>query len=309
LVGLRPTLGLTSRSGIIPLALSFDTAAILTRTVADQAIVLQAIAAPDPADAATWPASAASPDYADGLDDRSLRGARLGVVRSFRGGNAEVDAIEQSALRTLESKGAVLVTVDLPEEFRKLWDLAVGPAGTAEFKPQFERYLRTLPAGQPRTLAELIEISDSPAVSLSAHPVNPSRLQALREADATQLTDSPTYIRILTDIIPALRRRLETLAAQRRLRAFVFSTMSCPASPRFDRTDPTYVCAADDPYAAGYIATATGFPEITVPVSRVAANVPVGYSFLGLPHTERALLSLAYAFQSAFPRLPPPPLD
>jgi amidase len=309
LVGLRPTLGLTSRSGIIPLALSFDTAAILTRTAADQAVVLQAIAAPDPADAATWPASAASPDYADGLDDRSLRGARLGVVRSFRGGNAEVDAIEQSALRTLESKGAVLVTVDLPEEFRKLWDLAVGPAGTAEFKPQFERYLRTLPAGQPRTLAELIEISDSPAVSLSAHPVNPSRLQALREADATQLTDSPTYIRILTDIIPALRRRLEALAAQRRLRAFVFSTMSCPASPRFDRADPTYVCAADDPYAAGYIATATGFPEITVPVSRVAANVPVGYSFLGLPHTERALLSLAYAFQSAFPRLPPPPLD
>jgi amidase len=93
------------------------------------------------------------------------------------------------------------------------------------------------------------------------------------------------------------------------LRAFVFPTISCPASARFDRPDPTYVCHSDDPYKASYIAAATGFPEITVPVDRVAAHVPVGYSFLGLPYTESTLLSLAYSFQSARPRLPPPTLD
>jgi amidase len=143
----------------------------------------------------------------------------------------------------------------------------------------------------------------------SANPINPLRLQALREADATQLTDSPAYIRILTDIIPSLRRQLETLASRHRLRAFVFSTMSCPASARFDRPDPTYVCHSDDPYKASYIAAAAGFPEITVPVDRVSANIPAGFSFLGLPYTESTLLSFAYAFQNARPRLPPPPLD
>src|ERR1700677_5157168 len=266
LVGLRPTLGLTSRGGVIPLSLSFDTAGILTRTVADQTIVLEAIAAPDPHDASTARVPPTTGRYREALDAGALRGARLGVVRNFRGGNAEVDALEQSALRTLEARGAVLVPIDLPEEFEKLWNLVVGPVGTAEFKPQFERYLRTLPSGQPRTLAELIEISASPAVMKSANPVNPLRLQALREADSTQLTDSPAYIRILTDLIPSLRRQLETLASRQRLRAFVFSTMSCPASARFDRPDPTYVCHSDDPYKASYIAAATGFPEVTAPV-------------------------------------------
>ncbi len=306
LVGLRPTLGLTSRSGVIPLASSFDTTGVLTRTPADQAIVLEAIAGPDPNDAATEAAPAGGQGYRQALDARSLEGARLGVVTNFRGANAEVDAIEQSTLRTLEARGAVLVPVELPREFQKLWDMAIGPASTAEFKPQFERYLRTRPQGAPRTLAELIAISASPAVMNSDHPVNPPRLQALRDADTTELTDSPAYIRILTDVIPDLRGQLRALAARERLSAFVFSTLSCPASPRFDRADPSYVCRADDPYAAGYVATAAGFPEITVPAGRVSAGVPVGYSFLGLPYTESMLLSFGEALQNAVPRIPPP---
>ena len=307
-MGLRPTLGLTSRSGVIPLSLSFDTTGVLTRTVADLAIVLDAIATPDPDDAATVRPSAAAGGYRKALDGQALEGARLGVVRNFRGANTDVDAVEQSALKALEARGAVLVPINLPDEFEKLWDLVVGPAGTAEFKPQFERYLRTLPPGQPRTLGELIEISASPAAMNSANTINPLRLQALREADTTQLTDSPAYIRILTDIIPTLRMQLESIAAKQGLSAFVFSTMSCPASARFDRADPTYVCHTDDPYKASYMAAATGFPEVTVPVDRVSANIPVGYSFLGLPYSEPQLLSLAFAFQAAIPRLPPPPL-
>jgi amidase len=202
----------------------------------------------------------------------------------------------------------VLVSVDLPKEFETLWDRVIGPVSTAEFKPQFERYLRTLPPGEPQTLARLIEISASAAVMNSANPVNPPRLQALREADTTPLTESAVEIRIMTDVLPGIRRRLESLAADRRLRAFVFSTMSCPASPRFDRDDPTYVCRTDDPYKASYIAAATGFPEVTVPMGLVTGNIPVGYSFLGLPHSESQLLGLANAFEKATPPLPPPPL-
>jgi amidase len=198
--------------------------------------------------------------------------------------------------------------VNLPKEFENLWTLVLGPVGEAEFKPQFERYLQTLPAAQPKTLAQLIKISSSRAVRDSATPVNPGRLQGLREAEATQLTDSPTYIHILTEVIPSVRRQLQTLMEANDLKALVFSTMSCPATPRFDRADPTYVCNSDDTYKAGYITSAAGFPEVTVPAGRISANMPVGYSFMGLPYSEALLLSLANAFQATAPRLPAPQL-
>jgi amidase len=308
LVGLRPTLGLTSRSGVIPLSLTFDTTGVLTRSVRDLAIILDAIAGPDSQDAATLQQPKTRGSYVASLDAQSLRAARLGVITNLRGANAEVDGVEQAALKELEAQGAVLVPVSLPKEFENLWKSVLGPVGEAEFKPQFERYLQTLPATQPKTLAELIKISSSPAVLSSATPVNPGRLRGLREAQATQLTDSPTYIQILTETIPSIRRQLKTLMAANRLQAFVFSTMSCPATPRFDRQDPTYVCHSDDTYKAGYIASAAGFPEVTVPAGRVSGNMPVGYSFMGLPYSEAHLLSLANAFQLAGPHLRAPQL-
>src|SRR5258708_4529320 len=308
LVGLRPTLGLTSRGGVIPLSLTFDTTVALTRTVKDLAIVLDAIAGPDAQDAATRQQPKTRGSYVQALAAQSLREARLGVITNFRGANAEVDAVEQTALNELAAQGAVLLPVNLPKEFEHLWTLVLGPVGEAEFKPQFERYLQTLPAAQPKTLAQLIKISTSRAVRESATPVNPGRLRGLREAEATQLTDSPTYIHILTEVIPSVRRQLHALMEADGLEAFVFSTMSCPATPRFDRADPTYIFNSDDTYKAGYIASAAGFPEVTVPAGRISANMPVGYSFMGLPYSEALLLSLANAFQAAAPRLPAPQL-
>jgi amidase len=198
--------------------------------------------------------------------------------------------------------------VTLPKAFENLWKLVLGPVGEAEFKPQFERYLQTLAATQPKTLAQLIKRSTSRTVEDSATPVNPGRLQGLREAEATPLTDSPTYIHILTQVIPSIRRQLQTMMEANNLRAFVFATMSCPATPRFDRADPTYVCNSDDTYKAGYIASAAGFPEVTVPAGRISANMPVGMSFMGLPYSEGPLLALANAFQLAGPHWPVPQL-
>jgi len=309
LVGLRPTLGLTSRSHVNPLSLTFDTTGALTRTVRDLAIVLDAIAGDDPQDAATLPQPRIRPGYLDALAAvHPFHGVRLGVIGNFRGANPEVDGVEAAALKELESQGAELVPVTLPKEFETLWGSILGPVGEAEFKPQFERYLQALSPGQPKTLAQLIELDDSPAVADSTTPVNPGRLQALREAESTRLTDSPTYIHILTDLIPSVREQLRSLMATHQLQAFVFATLSCPASPRFDRPDPSYICNSDDPYKASYVAAAAGFPEVTVPAGRISANMPVGISFMGLPYTEARLLSLANALQIARPRLPPPPL-
>jgi amidase len=308
LVGLRPTLGLTSRSGIIPLSLTFDTAGVLTRSVRDLAIVLDAIAGVDAQDAATLTQPAIHPGYLEVLGRLTLQGARLGVISNFRGANPEVDAVEQAVLTRLAAQGAVLVPITLPKEFEGLWDLVLKPVGEAEFKPQFERYLRSLPIDRPKTLAQLIDISASPAVLDSATPVNPERLQALRQADTTLLNNSPSYIHLLTQVIPDLRRQLLTRMSTLKLQAFVFSTMSCPASPRFDRADPSYLCRSDDAYKASYMAAAAGLPEVTVPAGMVSAKIPVGYSFMGAPYSEALLLSLADAFQIAGPLLPPPPL-
>ena len=308
LVGLRPTFGLTSRGGVIPLSLTFDTTGVLARTVKDVAIVLDAIAGEDSRDVATLQQPKTHGRYAAALGRPSLRDARLGVITNFRGGNAEVDGVEHIALQELEDRGAVLVAVTLPKEFENLWHSVLGPVGEAEFKVQFERYLHTLPQAQPETLARLIEMSTSDTVMHSQTPVNPALLKGLRQAETTLLTDSPTYIHILTQVIPALRQQLRALMAVNNLQAFVFSTMSCPATPRFDRADPTYICNSGDPYSASYIASAAGFPEVSVPAGRISGNIPVGISFLGLPYREAQLLSLASAFQIARPHLPAPQL-
>jgi amidase len=301
-------LGLTSRGGVIPVSLTFDTTGVMTRNVRDLAIVLDAIAGADPQDAATLRQPKTRGSYVGALGAQPIKGARLGVITNFRGANAEVDAVEQAALKQLEAQGAVLVPVMLPKELEDLWNTLLRPVRDGEFKPQFERYLQTLPAAQPHTLAEVITISASRAVLDSATPVEPVRLQGLRDAQATQLTDSPIYIHLLTEVIPSVRQELKALMTSNQLQAFVFSTMSCPATPRFDRADPSYRCNSDDPYKASYIASAAGFPEVTVPVGRTSANLPDGISFMGLPYHETKLLGLANALEVIRPPMPRPQL-
>ena len=299
LVGLRPTQGLISRAGVVPASLTFDTVGILARSPEDVAIVLDAIAGPDPMDAATLQSARSQFSYAESIDHGSLQGVRLGVVGNFRGGNDEVDGAEQDVLRVLSDQGAVLVPITLPDAFEHLWDSAMGPVGRAELRPQLERYLRTLPAGQPKTLAELIDASATRRERESPNPINPALLKALREAQAGDLTDSPAYNNIVTQLIPALRQELQALMASQNLRALVFSTMICPASPRFDMPDPNYVCRSDDSYKPSYIAATVGFPEITVPVAQISNKLPVGYSLLGVRDSEAQLLGLANAVQLA----------
>jgi amidase len=313
LVGLRPTQGLISRGGVVPLSLTFDTVGILARNPQDIAIVLDTVAAADAADAATLDYPRSSGRFAEGIDHGSLRGVRLGVVGNFRGANDEVDGAEQDVLKTLNDQGAVLIPITLPDAYEHLWNLVMGPVGQAELRPQLERYLRSLPQGQPRNLAELIDASALHSARKFSNPINPALLNALREALPGELIDSPAYFNIVNQVIPSLRQELQALMASQNLRALVFSTMSCPASPRFDITDPRYVCRSDDSYKASYIAATVGFPEVTVPVARISAGLPVGYSFLGMPDSEVQLLSLANALQQVLRRehgrLPGPSLE
>lgn len=301
LVGIRPTLGLTSRSGVIPSSLAFDTTGPMARTVTDTAIALSFMAGVDRNDPQTMKSAGhIIEDYSADLNKDALQDARVGVVRDFFGDNAEVDSINNKALETMEELGAEVVPVSFSEKTQYLWTPVIGPINSADFKSQFEEYLSRLPEGQPKTLEEVIKIMESPEVVNSETPVNPARLEGLKE-DLAQAVfkDTPEYNNILMKEIPEVRNEIQTILKENNLDAIVFPTLSCPASPRYDKEDPTYVCEAYDTYAAGYIASATGFPEITVPAGATKEDLPVGISFLSSAYSEQTLFDLAYSFEQA----------
>ncbi|CAF0789214.1 unnamed protein product [Adineta steineri] len=291
LVGIRPTLGLTSRTGVIPLSLSFDTTGPMAFNVRDAALVLDALVGKDTSDAATQDQPDHIVSYAAHLDVKVLQGARIGVVLNFRGGNPDVDRVHDESVECLKTNGAQMVPIQLPQIYECLWQEVLEPVLEAEFKDQFERYLSTLGPKQPHTLAEFIQRNES-------QPVNPERLTMLKTNLTTPLFNSPKYTRILSIVIPQLRTDLESIIKSQQLTALMMPTICCPASSRFDQQpDPTYVCHTDDPDIPKYIAGAMGFPQITVPAGIATGDLPVGMSFLGLPYSEKCLIELAYAFE------------
>ncbi len=305
-VGLKPTLGLTSRNGIVPAALSFDVAGPLARTVTDTAILLGFMTGVDEGDPRTRESQGRYPDdYRAALSVDALEGVRLGVARQFLGGNPEVDEVFEKALAKLKEKGAVLVEVQFPSSLVSAWDM-MDPVIDAEFRPQIEAYLSGLPAGRPKTLADIIAISESPAVKNSKTPVNPSRIKAFKEAQASRGLADTGYLYLVSSQIPRARSTVRGILEENRLGAVVLPTIPCPASPVFNEDDPEYVCNVSDPYTGCYLASLTGFPEISVPAGLTRDGMPVGLSFLGLPYSEPALLGHAYAFeQAALARRPP----
>lgn len=294
-VGMRPTMGLLSRSGIIPMSLTADTSGAITRSVADQATVLDVIQAEDPKDAATKNVSRPRLGFAHGLATSSLAGKTIGVVVNFDGANAEVDDVKDRAVKALRSAGARVVDIRLPVVYETLQPAVLGPIGLAEFRPQFESYLATLGPGQPKDLADFIsrveQLTDG-----GSRTINPGRLKGLIENLQTRSTDSPEYIRLLSTVLPALRQDLMEIMDSGGYDALFYPTIGCTAPVVPGKTDPTFVCKAYA-YAAAKISPATGFPEITVNAGKAQGNLPVGMSFLGRAGADADLLKLAAAFE------------
>jgi len=305
-VGLKPTLGLTSRNGIVPAALSFDVAGPLARTVTDTAIMLGFMTGVDEGDPRTRESRGRYPDdYRAALSEDALEGVRLGVARQFLGGNPEVDEVFEKALSKLKEEGAVLVEVQFPPSLLSAWDM-MDPVIDAEFRPQIEAYLSGLPAGQPKTLADIITMSESPAVKRSKTPVNPGRIEAFKEAQASRGLADSGYLYLVSSRIPQARSTVRGILEKNRLGAVVLPTIPCTASPVFNEDDPEYVCNVSDPYTGCYLASLTGFPEISVPAGLTRDGMPVGLSFLGLPYSEPALLGHAFDFEQATRARRPP---
>ena len=281
-VGIKPTVGLVSRSGIIPISHSQDTAGPIARTVADAAAVLTAIAGEDPADRATSALAGRAPiDYTAFLDAEGLRSARIGVPRAyFKELPAETAERIEEAIASLRAAGADIVDpVSIPSEEDE-WDYVVLKY---EFKPDLNAYLSRLGPHVPvHSLEELIAYNEKHADRALKFGQS-----VLIESQATSGTlQDPEYVEARrTDIERSRTQGIDAVLAEHRLDAIVFPN--------------NWGCG---------IACKAGYPLVTVPAG-FAGREPVGLTFVAGAFSEPDLIRFAYAFEQATRRRRAPDLS
>ncbi len=296
LAGLKPTLGLLSRDGIVPLALSFDTAGPMARHVHDVAATLGVMTGVDPADEATAASAGRfETDYTQFLDADALAGARIGIARDFLGQDAEVDWIVEASLDVMRAAGATIVDVRFPDWLLDAPGHFYAPIRYREFRAQIADYLATLEPGFPTSLAGLIE----QAVRVNGREddagPNPGRWRLMREEEASGALIDPEYRAIREHGLALVRTAVRGILDADDLAAIVY-----PTSPRRPgRIDIAPAPAAGGGRSATRYANLTGFPDLIVPAGFTGEGLPVGLSFLGRAFDEPRLLALGYAFEQA----------
>lgn len=318
IVGLRPTTGLISRDGIAPKNLNFDTAGPMARTVTDTAILLTAIAGPDPADAdglslevfAAHPAGVAAErlDYTQFLERGALRGARLGVARDYFGGDPEIDALAEAAIDTMRELGAVIAD---PVTFDGSFVDGVRRIADYRFRADWEAYLATLGTDVPQTVDGFLEAYYS-EVAASPLPAEASVLDLLERASATS-TDDPVYVDLIDNVLPRNTRLKLAVFEAHDLDALVFPynpSFAPPArDPTFTADAPAYVSVRgmrSPSTLAGY--SSVGFPSIVAPMGFGSQGLPMTIGFLARPYDEGKLIGYAYDYEQATLERRPPPL-
>jgi amidase len=290
-VGIKPTLGLVSRTGVIPISAEQDTAGPITRNMTDAAAVLSVIQGVDPSDPAT---AVAGPfvqrNYVDDLDANALRGKRIGV---WRGGGdvAEVNAVTGAAIAKLRAQGATVIdNIDLPgldDAFDNEF-----PALLVEFKHDINAYLAATPGQHPADLEGLINF-DIQHADIEM-PFFKQEIFDLAQATNGDLTD-PTYIQERTTATTAARNAIDTALAANDLDAIVAPTNG-PAWVTNLQTgdDFTNFVSASGPAAVA------GYPDLTVPAGYADnGQLPIGMSFFGTAFSEPSLIAMGYAFEQA----------
>ncbi len=294
LVGLRSTMGLVSRSGVVPLNLGADIAGAVTRTVADTAAVLQVIAGPDPSDPITADGrDHVATNYAASLRADGLKGARIGVLHQAYDTptlDRDVDAVFTSTIGELRSLGAEVID---PVDVAGLTEMRSGQGGGCnQFKYDLNRYLARLGDKAPmHSLEEIIK-------SRRFHPSIQARLES---AQASDDTPGQTPGCLGRDVYrDRLRAGVLALMDASHLDALIYPTWSNPPRLIGDLNTP----GGDN---SQLFAPSTGFPAITVPMGFTrGGTLPAGLQFFGRPWSEAALLTLAYAYEQAMHHRHPP---
>jgi len=290
-VGLKPTVGLVGRGGIIPIAHTQDTAGPITRTVADAAVVLSALVGADARDPMSAPAAGyAGTDYTTFLDPSGLRGARIGIERSYFGADPQVDALMEDAIRAMEAAGAVIVDEALLATRTQL-GLPSGRVLRYEFKADIAAYLQA--SGRPNgmaTLEDLIAFN----VANAAREMPWFGQEIFEECARLGGLDSPEYL----EARETARRLSRDEGIDALMEAQQLDAIVAPATRQAWKTDllnGTIGSAGSSGPAA-----IAGYPSITVPNGYVN-GLPVGILFFGRAWSEGALIRIAYAYEQAAP--------
>jgi amidase len=294
LVGLKPTLGLISRTHVVPISHSQDTPGPMGRSVEDVAILLTAMAGSDAADSATAPADAHRSDYASALTGATLKGKRLGVLSFATGLSPSVDAVFADAIAALKAQGAEIVELKDYKPPAELGDQE-GQVLLSELRVDLNAYLATTPQTvRTRTLADVIAFNRSTPRELSLFGQDFFEL-----SDTTKGLDDPAYVAArAASLRHAGAEGIDRLLTDNRLDALIA---------------PSYGPAARIDVAAGSnssgrssrLPAISGDPHLTVPMGDVR-GLPVGLSFIGPAWSEGRLLALGYAFEQATHARKPP---
>ncbi len=293
LVGIKPTVGLWSRSGIIPISATQDTAGPMARTVKDAAILLGALSGIDPADKVTAESKDKShKDYTPFLNKDGLKGKRIGIEKSHLKGHEGIVTLLKDAIQAMEQSGAVIVEVDL---LKRLKDAGDGefPVLCYEFKDGLNRYLSQA-NGKVKTLQDVIAFDQQN--EKDAMPF--FKQETLVTCQAKGDLNTKEYTDALAKSLSS-RKIIADLMAQEKLDALsgVTNGLACC----IDLINGDY----DTGFSLSTPAAIAGFPHITVPMGFVHA-LPVGLSFFSTAYTEPQLISMAYAYeQSSKKRMPP----
>ncbi len=289
-VGLKPTMGLVSRAGIVPVSLAQDTAGPMARCVADAAALLGAMAGQDPADQVTARSGGQRCDYADCLDPDALAGARLGIWRdgSEPAGPATLAVLEAAVARLRACGAEIIDPVQLPGA-----DKIGEPELTAllhEFKHDLDAYLGELPGDHPASLAELIEFNTRNAGQVLTH----FGQDLFDQAAATSGLAAPEYLAARAEATRLAREALDGALAAHRLDAIV--ALTCGPAWLTDHVLGDY-----HSFGTSTPCAVSGYPAISVPAGLVS-GLPVGISLMGPAWSEPRLIGLAHGFeQSAVP--------
>ena len=290
IVGIKPTVGLWSRSGVIPISHSQDTAGPMCRTVRDAAILLGACIGVDPRDSATARSEGRGyADYTQFLDPAGLQGARIGVVRSFPGFDPRVLALFDEAVEAMRAEGAVII--DPANMDAAAWNDPLSLVLLEyEFKADLNAYLAGLGPDAPvKSLAEVIDFNERNADREMPH-FGQERLIASQARGP--LTD-PEYLNAVATIQRANREDgIDRLAQEHSLDAIIAPTRDLPWPTDHIKGDRL------DGGSSAAPAAIAGYPDITVPMGFVK-GLPAGVSFFGPAWTEPTLLRIAYAYEQA----------
>ena len=302
IVGLKPTLGLLSRDGIIPLALSFDTGGPMARNVYDVAVALGVMTGVDAADEATKKSEGKfSTDYTTFLKADALRGARIGVARDFLGADGDVDWVVDASIAAMKKAGATIVDVRYPKWLLDAKGEFYNAVRYPEFVVQIAQYLATTGPSYPKTLEQMIDRANAMnAVRGDGAGPNPSRWMLFkREIESGKITDAK-YTAVHEHGLALVRGIVDGIFAEQKLDAIVYPTASKRPGLIADSGGPaTSVGAGPGTASATNIANLTGFPDLIVPAGFTGDGLPVGLSFFGPAFSEPKLLAIGYSFEQA----------